>query len=113
MPKTTPLDAYIQHDKCECFQWGSTDPLGRPKGYHHPRCPIGSAKVIGYVLLRPATDSAWMYAGETPDEVAATLRCEIEPDCDGLSIDEREKIVIEPREFTRDEIENMPDFDGW
>lgn len=70
--------------------------------------------VIGYVLRHPADGvyGQWMYLGCTPAEVGKTLADELDGD-EGLSCVEREALLIEPRIFSRDEIDNMPEFMGW
>lgn len=53
-----------------------------------------------------------MFMGTTPNEVANTLKAEIEAD-DGLDADARSVMRIEPCEITQEEIDNMPEFPGW
>ena len=67
--------------------------------------------IIGYKLTR-ATCPGWMFAGTTPDEVATTIRNELESEA-GLSADECDAITIAPYETTAKEIEMMPEFPGW
>ena len=68
-------------------------------------------KIRAYVLTRPDCPG-WMFAGVNRHELANTLVAELDPD-DELSAQEFGGIYIETREFTQDEIDNMPEFPGW
>jgi len=69
------------------------------------------SRMIGYMLKRSG-GSGWMFAGVTAEEVANTLRCEM--DCEeGVSLEDRDVITLEPFETTQAEIDAMPEFEGW
>ena len=67
-------------------------------------------KLVGYKLRREDC-GGWMFMGTTPQEVANTLRSEIEAD-GGIMI-ACSVMRIEPCEVTQEEIDNMPEFEGW
>lgn len=71
----------------------------------------GSEKVVGYVLTIDS-GNGWMFLGTDLTEVSSAFACELEG-YQGLSIDEIPSFKIEPREFTLDELKNMPEFPGW
>jgi len=68
-------------------------------------------KIVAYKLTRPEC-SGWLFAGVTPSEVVETLMNELEMH-DGLSSEECGQIVIEAYETTRQEIDNLPEHEGW
>ena len=68
--------------------------------------------MIGHKLKREDCGGTWVFCGTTPQEVAVALKNELDSE-DGLSVDERSTIILEPFEITQDEIENMPEFEGW
>lgn len=53
-----------------------------------------------------------MFAGTTPEQVAETVKNEIEAD-DGLSVDERGAFQIASFEITQKQLDEMPEFPGW
>jgi hypothetical protein len=67
--------------------------------------------MIGYILRRKLC-GRWIFIGTTPEDVAIGVRNEIDSH-EGLSLDECDVLIIEPREISQDEIDNMPEFDGW
>lgn len=68
-------------------------------------------KVIGYKLKREGCPG-WMFMGVEPHEVAATLACELE-NHKGLSVDECDTLHVEAFETTTEEIDALPEFEGW
>lgn len=68
-------------------------------------------KLVGYRLTREDC-GGWLFLGTTPQEVANSLRSEIETN-EGLPADECSLMRIEPFEITQDEIDKMPEFPGW
>lgn len=68
--------------------------------------------LIGYIMFRECDNSTWLYLGCTPEEAGQALANEFDGN-EGLSLDEIASYVIEARHFTRDELDNMPDFPGW
>lgn len=88
--------------------------------HSHPEFPNDRYKqdsngdIVGFVMTIPELGGTWMYLGSTPKEVAHSIEAELEGYCHPqLSADEIDKMVIEARKFTPDEIENMPEFPGW
>ena len=72
------------------------------------------SKVIGYVIKRKGYGDTWLFAGTTAKDVARTLEEEVDLDIvEGFDLSERETFIIEPREFSQEELDNMPDFEGW
>ena len=67
-------------------------------------------KLKGYWLTRE-NGCGKMFTGVNPDEVLNTLRVELECNFDGSC--EHESLTLEPCELTQEEIDNMPEFDGW
>lgn len=67
--------------------------------------------MVGYKLSL-ASCPGWMYLGTEPQEVADALRNELESN-EGLSVDEIEEMTIEAFEITQEEIDKMPEFQGW
>ncbi len=67
--------------------------------------------MTGYKLYR-ADCSGWLFCGTTPKEVGDAVKNEIEGD-GGLPCDECDQILIRPFEITQEEIDNMPEFEGW
>jgi len=53
-----------------------------------------------------------MFLGTDPDEVGKALGHELESN-EGLPADECGQVVIEAFEITQDEIDAMPEFQGW
>ena len=53
-----------------------------------------------------------MHAGVTAIEVCRTLQCELEAQ-DGLSVDECGVIHVVAYETTQEEIDALPEFEGW
>jgi len=72
--------------------------------------PAGT-KVVGYKITRPDC-GGWMFAGTTAAEVAETLKNELDMN-EGLSADECGQIVVEAYETTLEDIESLPEFEGW
>ena len=71
-------------------------------------------KIVGYQLSRPDAGGNWVYAGNTPEQVAETLRVELRADIDsGLPADESGCLVVEPYLTTQAEIDELPEFEGW
>ena len=70
-----------------------------------------SNKLIGYKLTRPDCPG-WMFLGVKPKDVGEALGRELEGN-EGLSAEECGEVVIEAFEITQDEIDNMPEFQGW
>ena len=67
--------------------------------------------MIAYKLVRQWSGN-WMFAGTTPEQVAETVKNEIEAD-DGLSVDERGAFQIASFEITQKQLDEMPEFPGW
>ncbi len=67
--------------------------------------------MTGYKLTRSGP-SGWIFCGTTPTEVAYVLKHELDSD-EGLPADERCVITLTPFEITQEEIDNMPEFQGW
>lgn len=72
--------------------------------------PAGT-KVTAYRLKRP-DGSGWMHAGVEIDEVLNTIRCELESQHE-LRAEERGEIQIVAYETTQEEIDALPEFEGW
>ena len=68
-------------------------------------------KVVGYKIGRVGF-STWIFGGTTPSEVAAAIESEIDMN-EGLPVDECDALTIEPYETTLDEINQLPEFEGW
>lgn len=69
--------------------------------------------MIGYFIERSDFPGR-LFCGTSADEVVACLRTEIESDLsEGLSADELSVFEIVPMEVTQEEIDKMPEFDGW
>lgn len=68
-------------------------------------------KVIGYVMTLDGA-GPFMFLGCTPEEVGASVTGEFRGHL-GEALDGIGTYTIEAREFTRDEIDNMPEFPGW
>jgi len=66
---------------------------------------------VGYKLTRDSCPG-WMFLGTTPEEVARTIKNEFEMH-EGLDPDEIESMTIEPFWIMQEEIDNMPEFQGW
>ena len=67
--------------------------------------------MVGYKLT--ITEGiGWMFCGTTPKEVSECLRNELDTH-EGLSVEEIDEITIEAFEITQEEIDNMPEFQGW
>jgi len=66
--------------------------------------------MIGYELRRSGTGGV-LFAGTTPEEVAATLKNELE--CEDSQLEFRDVITLTPIEITQEQIDNMPEFEGW
>lgn len=54
----------------------------------------------------------WIHAGTTPEDVAEVLKNELDGE-EGLPDDECDRIIIEAYETTQEEIDNLPEFQGW
>ena len=67
--------------------------------------------MIGYKMTR-VDCSGWMYMGTTPREVADTLFNELEMH-EGLTVEECGEIAIVGYETTQEEIDALPEFQGW
>lgn len=67
--------------------------------------------MIGYKLKRTDCDG-WLFLGTKPREVGIVFAEELQSN-DGLSPEEIGGYLIEPFVITPEEIENMPEFDGW
>lgn len=67
--------------------------------------------IVAYRIKRDE-HSGWVHAGVTPQEVADALRNDLYGD-EGLPLDERESLTIEPYETTQAEIDALPEFGGW
>lgn len=67
--------------------------------------------IIAYKIERPDC-GGWMHAGVTVQEVCATLANELDFQ-EGLGVDERGTIHIVPYETTQEEIDALPEFEGW
>lgn len=70
-----------------------------------------SDKITAFKLYRPDC-SGWMFAGTTSVEVVDVLKNELESE-EGLPADERGSIVIEAYFTTQEEIDALPEFQGW
>ena len=70
-----------------------------------------SNKLLGY-KLNLSGFGQYMFAGVKIEEILDCVRNEIEG-CEGLDVDERPVITLTPMEITEEEIENMPEFQGW
>ena len=69
--------------------------------------------MIGYRIFRPETGgNQYIFAGTTAADVAEAIQMEIESH-EGLSLDECDKIVVEACSITQEEIDSMPEFEGW
>lgn len=64
----------------------------------------GSGKEIGYVLEIEMYPGTWLFLGANPQEAAEGFK---------YHLDEIDTMTIKPRLFTRDELDNMPEFEGW
>lgn len=71
--------------------------------------------IVGYWLERPDVGrSVRLFAGSTADEVAATVHSELDDDYyEGLPAAERGPITLVPFETTQEEIDALPEFEGW
>ena len=67
--------------------------------------------LVCYIATRP-NNGTWLYLGRTPQEVANSIKAELDSD-QGLSASEIEPLIIQARVFTQHQIENMPEFPGW
>ncbi|NIL95828.1 MAG: hypothetical protein GTO62_01465 [Planctomycetales bacterium] len=67
--------------------------------------------MIGYRMTRGCC-RGWLFCGTTPADVASAIQNEIES-CEGLSADEIDAMRIEAIEITQQEIDAMPEFQGW
>ena len=67
--------------------------------------------MVAYKLTRPDC-GGWMHAGVTPAEVACCIENELKAH-EGMTADECGTIVIEPYETIQDEIDALPEFQGW
>jgi len=68
-------------------------------------------KLVGF-KLKTGYGSGWMFMGVTPDQVAETLKNELE----GLTeyeLEESGDFTIESFHITQKEIDEMPEFPGW
>lgn len=68
--------------------------------------------MTGYKLTREDCGT-WMFAGTTVQEVLNTLKTELECDFEEPNHNYRCTFQITPFEVTQEEIDNMPDFEGW
>ena len=68
--------------------------------------------MIGYRLKRESQGERWLFLGTTSAEVSRGIKDEIDSDA-GLGVDEIDKQIIEPVEISQQEIDEMPDFQGW
>lgn len=69
--------------------------------------------MIGYWIERDDVGGR-IFAGVTAEEVVATLKEELENDYDsGLPELELSVISLHPVEITQEEIDAMPEFQGW
>ncbi len=67
--------------------------------------------MVAYKLSRPDC-GGWMFAGTTPEEVAECVKNELDMH-EGLPADECGEIAIEAYETTQEEIDALPEFEGW
>lgn len=75
-----------------------------------PQC-VADRPHVGFVITLPEASGAWMYAGQTVDEVLNVLRAEIDASEDAP--EDFDRIAIEKRRFSQAELDNMPEFPGW
>lgn len=69
--------------------------------------------MIGYWLTR-STCPGRCFAGTSASEVANAIRYEVECDLgSGLPFDEIDIISVEAVEITQEQIDEMPEFQGW
>lgn len=70
--------------------------------------------MIGYRLQRQHQGNRWLFLGTTPDEIARAIKSELEMDMSSdLPADELEELRIVPVEISQEELDTMPDFEGW
>ncbi len=67
--------------------------------------------MIAYKITRSEC-SGWCHAGSTIEEVINTLKNELDMN-EGLSVDELDQITLVPYETTQEEIDSLPEFQGW
>lgn len=67
--------------------------------------------IVGYKLTRPDC-GGWCFAGTTPEEVGETIRNELGGN-EGLSAEECGEIQIVAYDTTQEEIDKLPEFQGW
>lgn len=70
-----------------------------------------TARLVAYRIKRDDCDG-WLFAGQTPTEVADTLRDQLHTH-EGLPADECDTITVEAYETTQAEIDALPEFSGW
>lgn len=70
-----------------------------------------SDKLIGYKLTRPNC-GGWLFLGTDPAQIGDAIRYELESERD-FPIEDREQFTIHPMEITQEEIDTMPEFEGW
>ena len=68
-------------------------------------------KIIGYKLSL-ADCAGWCFVGTTPEEVALAVKNEIDAN-EGLCADDISCMSIEAYETTQEEIDALPEFQGW
>ena len=67
--------------------------------------------VVAYRIKRPGLPG-WICAGTTTDDVVDAIRTEMDAhEC--LSAESRGSILIEAYETTQEEMDSLPNFDGW
>lgn len=66
--------------------------------------------LIGYQLRRDRVGGV-LFLGVTPAEIASAFQNELESEEAGF--DDRDTFTIEPVEITQEQIDNMPEFEGW
>jgi hypothetical protein len=68
-------------------------------------------KMIGYKLINSECPG-WMFLGTDLNEVGNAIVSELQNN-EGLSVEECAKLTIEAFEITQEEIDKMPEFQGW